>query len=214
MIDYHLVECPALVDHYKETEILKIIENFPLAVLVCNNDGVLIANHIPLFRHSPSTYLGHIAKANQLHNIFPNGADALAILSSENSYVSPNWYPTKAETHRHVPTWNYQVVHMEGRLSFDYSNKSKLRVVGSLTKLYERLHFGDAEWKMSDAPKDFMEQMLDSIVAFQFDVKSVVAKSKLSQNRELQDFNSVKKNMQEQDRLHLFNAMVGIEKES
>ena len=70
---------PPQFEEVRESEILKIIENFPLAVLVCNNDGDLIANHIPLFRHSPSTYLGHIAKANQLHNIFPNGANALAI---------------------------------------------------------------------------------------------------------------------------------------
>jgi len=204
---------PPQFEEVREREILKIIENFPLAVIVCDNDGDLIANHIPLFRHNQNSYLGHIAKANQLHNIFPNGVDALAIFSSENSYVSPNWYPTKAETHRHVPTWNYQVVHMKGRLSFDYSNKSKLRVVGSLTKLYERLHFGDEGWKMSDAPKDFMGQMLDSIVAFQFDVESVIAKSKLSQNRELKDFNSVKRNMQAQSKKHLFDAMDGIEKE-
>jgi transcriptional regulator len=204
---------PPQFEEVREREILKIIENFPLAVIVCDNDGDLIANHIPLFRHNQNSYLGHIAKANQLHNIFPNGVDALAIFSSENSYVSPNWYPTKAETHRHVPTWNYQVVHMKGRLSFDYSNKSKLRVVGSLTKLYERLHFGDEGWKMSDAPKDFMGQMLDSIVAFQFDVESVIAKSKLSQNRELKDFNSVKSNMQAQSKKHLFDAMDGIEKE-
>ena len=204
---------PPEFEEVRETEILKIIENFPLAVIVCDNDGDLIANHIPLFRHNQNSYLGHIAKANQLHNIFPNGVDALAIFSSENSYVSPNWYPTKAETHRHVPTWNYQVVHMKGRLSFDYSNKSKLRVVGSLTKLYERLHFGDEGWKMSNAPKDFMGKMLDSIVAFQFDVESVIAKSKLSQNRELKDFNSVKSNMQAQSKKHLFDAMDGIEKE-
>jgi transcriptional regulator len=204
---------PPQFEEVREREILKIIENFPLAVIVCDNDGDLIANHIPLFRHNQNSYLGHIAKANQLHNIFPNGVDALAIFSSENSYVSPNWYPTKAETHRHVPTWNYQAVHMKGRLSFDYSNKSKLRVVGSLTKLYERLHSGDEGWKMSDAPKDFMGQMLDSIVAFQFDVESVIAKSKLSQNRELKDFNSVKRNMQAKNKKHLFDAMDGIEKE-
>ena len=70
---------PPQFEEVRETEILRIIESFPLAVIVYNNDGDLIANHMPLFRHSLSTYLEHIAKANQLDNIFPNAADALAI---------------------------------------------------------------------------------------------------------------------------------------
>lgn len=160
-----------------------------------------------------NSYLGHIAKANSLHSIFPSGVDEIAIFSSENSYISPNWYPTKEQTHRHVPTWNYQVVHLKGRLSFDDSKKAKLRAVGTLTKIHERMHFGDAEWKMSDAPKDYMEQMLDSIVAFQFDIKTILAMSKLSQNREIHDYNSVKKTMKEQNKKILFDAMDNMERD-
>lgn len=204
---------PPQFEEVRETEILKIIERFPLATIVCNNDGDLIANHIPLLRMNENSYLGHIAKANSLHSIFPSGVDEIAIFSSENSYISPNWYPTKEQTHRHVPTWNYQVVHLKGRLSFDDSKKAKLRAVGTLTKIHERMHFGDAEWKMSDAPKDYMEQMLDSIVAFQFDIKTILAMSKLSQNREIHDYNSVKKTMKEQNKKILFDAMDNMERD-
>lgn len=203
---------PPQFEEVRETEILKIIEHFPLATIVCNNDGDLIANHIPLFRVNQNAYLGHIAKANSLHSIFPNGVDVIAIFSSENSYISPNWYPTKVQTSQHVPTWNYQVVHLKGRLTFDHSNTAKRRVVGTLTKLYERMYFGDAEWKMSDAPKDYMEQMLDNIVAFEFDVKTITAKSKLSQNRDIEDYNSVKIVMRENNKKHLFDAMNNIKR--
>ena len=72
---------PPQFEEVRESEILKIIENFPLAVLVCNNDGDLIANHIPLFRHSPSTYLGHIAKANQLHSTISFLTEQMRLLS-------------------------------------------------------------------------------------------------------------------------------------
>lgn len=84
--------------HFKEvreSKILNIIENFPLATVVCNNESETIINHIPLIRLSPKIYLGHIAKANLLHSAFPNGVDAIAVFSSDNSYVSPNWYPSK-----------------------------------------------------------------------------------------------------------------------
>lgn len=131
---------PPHFEEVRESEILKIIENFPLATLVCTKDSDLIINHIPLIRLSSTTYLGHIAKANPLHSLFPAGVDATAVFSTENSYVSPNWYPSKALSHRHVPTWNYQVVHLIGRLNFDFSHKARLRLVQALLAyLFSRL---------------------------------------------------------------------------
>ena len=203
---------PPHFEEVRESEILKIIENFPLATLVCAKDSDLIINHIPLIRLSSTTYLGHIAKANPLHSLFPAGVDATAVFSTENSYVSPNWYPSKALSHRHVPTWNYQVVHLIGRVNFDFSHKARLRVVGMLTKFHEEKYSSNNAWKMSDAPKDYMEMMLDGIVAFEFKIESIVAKSKLSQNREKEDYDSVKNRMKELNKDHLYEAMNTIER--
>ena len=94
--------------------------------------------------------------------------NAIAIFTAENSYVSPNWYPTMEKQHCNVPTWNYQIVHFKGKITFDSSKKEKLLVFGKLTKMYEKIYSGKKEWKMSDAPKDFMEQILHNIVAFNF----------------------------------------------
>jgi len=154
-----------------------------------------------------NTYIGHIAKSNSLHLIFPNGVNALAIFTTENSYISPNWYVTNEQSKTHVPTWNYQTIHLKGKLSFDYSKKSKFRAVGVLTKLYENMYFGEKGWKMSDAPKSYIEQRLEDIVAFKLEVKSFMGKSKLSQNREIQDFSSVKENMKKQNKNFLFESM-------
>ena len=70
--------------------------------------------------------------------MFPNGVNALAIFTTENSYISPNWYLTNKKSKMHVPTWNYQTIHLKGKLSFDYSKKSKLSAVGML-KNYMRI---------------------------------------------------------------------------
>ncbi len=70
---------PPHFEEVRESEILKIIENFPLATLVCTKDSDLIINHIPLIRLSSTTYLGHIAKTNPLHSLFPAGVDATAV---------------------------------------------------------------------------------------------------------------------------------------
>ena len=199
-----------LPNHFKENdkkEIAKLITQFPLATLVCYLDGDFIANHVPLIHHKDNEYIGHIAKANSLHESFPNGTNVIAIFRAEDSYISPNWYPTKLETHRHVPTWNYQVVHLHGHLSFHKSKKENLYTVGKLTKIYELAFSGEKAWKMSDAPKDFMEQMLENIVAFKLKVEKVSAKSKISQNREKVDYESVQSVMEDLDKTSLSNAM-------
>ena len=199
-----------LPNHFQENdkkEIEKLIKQFPLATLICYLDGNFIANHIPIIHHKNNEYIGHIARANYLHETFPNGTNVIAIFRAEDSYISPNWYPSKPETHRHVPTWNYQVVHLHGHLSFHKSKKEKLSTVGKLTKTYELAFSGEKAWKMSDAPKDFMEQMLENIVAFKLQVEKISAKSKISQNREKVDYESVQSVMKDLDKTSLSNAM-------
>ena len=85
-------------------------------------------------------------------------------------------------------------------------------MLGILTKFHEEKYSSNNAWKMSDAPKDYMEMMLDGIVAFEFKIESIVAKSKLSQNREKEDFDSVKNRMKEIKEDHLYEAMNAIEK--
>ena len=201
---------PPHFEEVNEGEITNLIERFPLATIVCQKDGEFIANHIPLLRNKTNSYIGHIAKANSLHTVFPNGMNAIAIFTAENSYISPNWYPTKQKTHRHVPTWNYQVVHLKGKITFDSSKKAKLLAVGKLTKMYEKIYSGKKEWKMSDAPKDFMEQNIHNIVAFEFHIEHVIAKSKVSQNKDKEDYDSVSNMMKEQGNNFLSSAMIRI----
>ena len=198
---------PPHFEEVRQDEIKKIVEAFPLATIICHKDGEVIANHIPLLWVDDTAMVGHIALANPLHRLFEDGTEALAIFQAEDSYISPNWYETKTVTHKHVPTWNYQVVHMRGKLTFDHSPKAKLSAVGKLTKTYERIHSGDKAWKMSDAPKAYMEQMLANIVAFDFAITSITAKSKMSQNRAPEDYASVAETMERKNRPFLARSM-------
>ncbi|MCH2631085.1 MAG: FMN-binding negative transcriptional regulator [Nisaea sp.] len=198
---------PPHFEEQNEKEIINLIEQFPLAALVCYSDGEFVVNHIPLLRDCDGVYIGHIAKANPLSTLFPNGTNAIAIFNGEDSYISPNWYPTKAQDHRQVPTWNYQVVHLHGQIEFESSKKNRIAVVGKLTKKYEKLTSGSEEWKMSDAPKEYLEQMLENIVAFKFIVKKITAKSKLSQNRGEKDFKAVMSAMDKIGKPVLASAM-------
>lgn len=177
--------------HFQEidpVEIAAVIEGAPLACIVAQTAEGLIANHVPLLAGPDGTLIGHVALANDMHRLVADGQDVLAIFRGDDAYVSPNFYPSKPEHHRHVPTWNYQVVHVYGGISFRHDMQAKRAAVGLLTRSHERRVNGANAWRMADAPSDYMEQMLGSIVAFRIDVHRTLAKSKLSQNREQRDY--------------------------
>ena len=167
----------------------------PLATLVAQAEDGLVANHIPLLMVKDKL-IGHVAKANDLHEVLSDGAPVLAIFQGEDAYISPNWYPSKAKHHRHVPTWNYEVVHIHGQISFSHDEKAKRAVVGRLTQVMERATNGSDGWRMADAPADYMAQMLEGIVAFEITDLTILGKSKRSQNREPRDHDNVADEME------------------
>jgi transcriptional regulator len=172
-------------------EISSIVEGAGLACVVAQTPSGLIANHVPLLCVQGEALIGHVALANDMHRLVADGQEVLVIFRGDDAYVSPNFYPSKAEHHRHVPTWNYQAVHIYGDIRFQHDEASKRAVVGRLTHKHERRLNGEGAWRMADAPADYMQDMLAKIVAFRIAVKRTLAKSKLSQNRDARDYEGV-----------------------
>jgi transcriptional regulator len=179
-------------DHFRESR-LEVIQAFidqhPLGTLVANAADGLTANHIPLQSslHADGTGLlrGHIARANSLWRRLEIDSPVLVIFTGADTYVSPNWYPSKQEQGKAVPTWNYATVHLQGTIRF-IDDVSWLReFVGTLTDIHEqpRAH----PWHVSDAPADYIEGMLHAIIGFEIKVSSTVGKFKGSQNRAAAD---------------------------
>ncbi len=177
---------PHFVEH-DASEIAAILTHAPLACIVAQTGQGLVANHIPLLAAPDGSLIGHVALANDLHRLIPDGHAVLAIFRGDDAYITPNSYPSKAEHHRHVPTWNYQAVHIHGTIAFQHDDHAKRAAVGLLTRLHERRVNGDAAWKMSQAPADYMATMLASIAAFRISPTRTLAKSKLGQNRDPRD---------------------------
>ncbi|MBL4927613.1 FMN-binding negative transcriptional regulator [Fuscibacter oryzae] len=191
--------------HFAEAdpaEVARLIDAYPLASMVAQTAEGLVANHLPVLSEG-DRIIGHVARANRLHELVADGQEVLLIFRGQDGYVSPNWYPSKAETHKVVPTWNYQVVHMLGRIRWDDSDKFKRRAVALLTRKME----GAAGWKMGDAPRDYLDGMLAAIVGFEVQVEQVLAKTKLSQNRADADFDAVKERFEDQGRGALSDRM-------
>lgn len=105
---------PTHFEEPRREQLLQLMGAYPLGTLVVNGPNGLDANHIPfLYEEAPGTpgkLLAHVARANPLWKAAKDGDEALVIFRGDDAYISPNWYPSKAELHRQVPTWNYRVV--------------------------------------------------------------------------------------------------------
>ncbi|MCH7336749.1 FMN-binding negative transcriptional regulator [Acinetobacter sp. NIPH 2699] len=193
-----------LPEIFEETDLEKLyqlIQDYPFATLISHSDEGLEANHLPfkLLRDEESqtaTLVAHIAKNNPLHTQIENGAEILIIFQGEQGYISPNWYPTKQQHHQHVPTWNYQVVHVKGKINFLHDEKSLRGILAKLTRTHEAKQ--PIPWKMSDAPKEYIAQEIADIVGIEIQMTRITGKFKLSQNREKIDAIGVVEGLEKQ----------------
>ena len=175
-------------------EIQQLIQHTRLAQLVTVGENGLQASHLPLLLNPDEgpngTLYGHLAKANPQWRELQNGGEALVIFAGADAYISPAFYPAKAEHGKVVPTWNYIAVHAYGTPEVFSDAERLLKVVTALTDRHES---GRAQpWRVSDAPADYIDGMLKAIVGFALPIKRLVGKRKLSQNRSAADMAGVR----------------------
>ncbi|OGB12732.1 MAG: transcriptional regulator [Burkholderiales bacterium RIFCSPLOWO2_12_67_14] len=178
--------------HFAQTrpeELQRIVREHPLGVLVTQSDAGLDADHLP-FEFDPAAgthgaLLAHVARANTLWQRCPTGSAVMVVFRGAEAYISPNWYPSKHEAHRQVPTWNYEVVHAHGILTVRDDERFVRGLVARLTRKHETAE--PRPWKMSDSEPGFIDGLLRHIVGIEIAITSLVGKSKLSQNKDSRD---------------------------
>jgi transcriptional regulator len=174
------------------------------ATLVTQCRDGMEANHLPLLLEG-DVLQGHFARANPAWKALDPGTPALAIFLGPHFYVSPNWYPSKAETGKAVPTWNYITVHARGKITL-HDDPDWLRAhVGRLSRFHEAER--TAPWKVEDAPNDYIQGLLRAIVGFELSIEKLEGKWKLSQNRAATDIEGVKEGLAEDGRDDLARLM-------
>lgn len=180
-------------------------------MLIHQSPNGLDANHIPFELDPDSGEFGvltaHVARANPVWQDCRDGTNVLVVFRGHAHYISPTWYPSKHETHRQVPTWNYEVVHAHGRLTVMDEERFVRRVVARLTRTHEA---GEPKpWKMGDAPPDYIDTMLKAVVGIEIQITKLEGKSKLSQNREARDRKSAAQALIRKGEPQLGKAMEG-----
>ena len=147
-------------------------------VVVADGDG-FEASPLPFLVDDDLTELRmHVARPNPIWRLAP--APAFVAMTVSDAYVSPSWYPSKAEHGKVVPTWNYEVVYVHGRLEVCDADWTA-QLVRDLTDQHERDR--PDPWSVDDAPADFIAKLGQAIVGVSLEVDRIEAKRKLSQNK-------------------------------
>jgi transcriptional regulator len=178
-------------DHFRVEDVRQmhaLMHARPFAALVSGGSAGLCATHLPtvLKDEGPFGLIEcHLARANPHWKELAEGNEALMIFQGPEAYITPNWYPAKAQHGKVVPTWNYAVVHAYGRPEVMQDSDWLRPHVAELTARQER---NEAKpWALSDAPETYIEVMLRGIVGFRFGITRLEGKWKMSQNREMKD---------------------------
>lgn len=155
-----------------------LMERDSFITLITTRDGTPTLSHLPVLYSRIGDQIelrGHWAGPNPQAR--HDGA-ALAIVHGPHAYVSPGWYPDK-EAQTRVPTWNYAVAHLHGRLIPFQDTAALSDLVGAMSDRYEASVGG--HWKFEPNRDDHRKQ-LAGIAGFRLIVERVQMTFKLNQN--------------------------------
>ena len=174
-------------------KILEFLRQNEFATLVTYDGEKPVASHLlmEIVEDGANLFVnGHMSRANSLWKTFEKNIEVLVIFQGPHTYISPTWY-----NHINVPTWNYQSVHVYGRPRLITEHGE---AYGLLKRLIDR-HEANSDYRLEGLPKDFVEQEIKGIVAFQIEVTRVEANYKLSQNRDDVNYQSIVAHLEERE---------------
>lgn len=179
-----------LPEKFSENEnekIKKVIEQNPLATVLSFSESCKpFINHLPVVFNSneleEKILIGHMSKHNPQWSHFKTNSECTMIINGASTYITPEWY----KSGRDVPTWNYAVVHLYGKMELVESFKEQIEILKKQTAFFEKKQL--RPWAFS-LPDDLVDEsaLTSAIVSFRFHIEKVEAKFKLSQNRSKED---------------------------
>lgn len=177
---------------FKETDLPALqaqIAASGLTTLISVGAAGPIVSNLPII-YDPAagpygTIAGHLARGNPQWRDSDLSIPALALFMGADAYISPNWYASKREHGKVVPTWNYSMIVARGRLEIFEDAEALRAQVDTLTKRFEARF--EKPWEVSDAPEDFVARQIKGIVGVRLHIESIEGKAKLSQNRAATD---------------------------
>lgn len=166
-----------------------LMASHPLATWVCPGREGLVANHVPFYldrhRGPAGTLVGHVARANPVWRTLGPAMASVLVFQGPQTYITPGWYPGKAEHGQVVPTWNYAVVHAHGVARAVDDRDWLLDMLNRLTDAQEAHR--PQPWAVGDAPAAYIDRLMRAIVGIEIPIDRLEGKLKASQDEALED---------------------------
>ena len=181
----------------KNEKVLKeFIDANPFAYLSgCDKENKPVATQVPVFieEEDGKKFLrGHIMKNTDHHKAFMHNPNVLAVFSGQHTYVSGTWY-----SNPHTPsTWNYMSVHAKGEIKF-LDDKALISILRK-TSLHFENYNKESTTVFDNMDQEKMHKLMKAIVAFEVEVKELDNVFKLSQDRDAESYENIKKKLTEQ----------------
>lgn len=177
--------------YFKESDpaaVIQFAKEHPFVFLTgCNKDLQPAATQVPVFideRDGKLFLSGHIMKKTDHHKAFLQNPNVLAVFTGPHTYVSASWYEHKQQG----STWNYLSVHARGVLRF-LDEAALPGILQRTTDHFENNPHSGANFK--DLPKEYIDEMIKAIAAFEIEVQSLEHVFKLSQNRDEKSYDNI-----------------------
>lgn len=184
---------PASFRQTDAAELHALMRAHPLGLLISHGADGLQASPIPFLLYPDEGAHGvlraHLARANPHWRSLPDAGECLVVFSGIDGYITPNWYPSKAETGKAVPTWNYATVQVRGTVSVVEDPAWLRRQLADLTEQHEGRRL--RPWSIDDAPADYLLAQMRAIVGLEIPIAGLEGKWKMSQNKDAADRDGV-----------------------
>ncbi|MGM3160219.1 FMN-binding negative transcriptional regulator [Dickeya undicola] len=191
--------CPHVFRETRQPILHALMRAHPLAMLITAGPGGLSANLVPFLLTDDGvfgTLRAHLARNNPQINALKAVSDVLVVFQGPDSYISPDWYPSKQVHGKAVPTWNYVMVQARGTPTLIDDANWLRQQVSDLTQIHE--HLRPRPWQVDDAPAAFITTQLNGIIGLEIPITTLDGKWKVSQNRTPEDRQGVMDGLQQE----------------
>ena len=183
--------CPPAFAESRPDVLAALIRAYPLGLLVTVGADGPVANPLPMQLTAGGCLRAHLARANPQIRDLETGAPVLVVFQGEQSYISPEWYATKQDSGKVVPTWNYLMVQARGTPRLIADADWLRGQVDALTRQMEEDR--PEPWQVSDAPENYINAQIRGIIGVEIDITDLRGKWKAGQNKAPADRTGVAK---------------------
>lgn len=171
------------------SEVIQLIQDYSFATLISLDESQnLSISHIPVLVEAEGDQIKkiitHISMANPQAKHLMKNPQATFVFQGAHAYISPRWY----RSGRDVPTWNYEAVHVIGKVNLVVNPDGLIDILKRTSAHFE----GPEGWQF-ELPADLVDPKILSkaIIGIELIPEKIEAKSKLSLNRVKEDIEGV-----------------------